>query len=149
VTELDLTQHDGIEPAQFAAMIKSASKAEIEALLAGPHRGPVLAAIFGRMPGQFRADRAGSTNTVIRWNITEGPAGTDTYAVVIADGGCTISTDPELEAKVSLTLNGYNFLQLISGNADPMMLFMTGKVKIAGNVTVAASVANLFDLPKG
>ena len=60
-----------------------------------------------------------------------------------------MSSDSGLEPKVAFTLAGYDFLQLISGNANPMMLFMTGKVKVKGDVALAANVANLFDLPKG
>jgi putative sterol carrier protein len=149
VTEFDLSGYADIEPAHFASMVKSASKDQIEALLAGPERTKVLDAIFDRMPGQFRADRAGGTDTVISWTITGGPAGDNAYHLVIANGACTVSSDSGLEPKVSFTLSGYDFLQLISGNANPMMLFMTGKVKVKGDVALAANVANLFDLPKG
>jgi len=149
VTEFDLSGYADIEPAQFASMVKSASKEQLEALLAGPERTKILDTIFDRMPGQFRADRAGNTDTVISWTITGGPNGDDVYYLVIAGGVCTVSSDSGLEPKVAFTLGGYDFLQLISGTANPMMLFMTGKVKVKGDVALAANVANLFDLPKG
>ena len=41
-----------------------------------------------------------------------------------------------------------DFLQLISGGANPMMMFMTGKLKAKGDLGLAANLANLFDLPK-
>jgi putative sterol carrier protein len=138
-----------LEPAEFAAKVKSASKDELEAVMASDERGKILDAIFGRFPGQFRADRAGATNAVIHWSITGRPdGGADTYEIVIADGVCTLSPAPQAEPKLSVTTGGVDFLQLISGNANPMMMFMTGKLKAKGDLGLAANLANLFDLPK-
>ncbi len=57
-------------------------------------------------------------------------------------------TAPQAEPKLTFTLAGYDFLQLIAGVANPMMLFMTGKVKAKGDLGLAANIANYFDLPK-
>jgi putative sterol carrier protein len=139
-----------VDPQQFAQRIKSASSAELNDLMSGDQRGKMLDEIFGRFPAQFRADRAGNTNAVIHWNITGRPdGGADTYEVVIADGACTVSATPEQEPKLAVTVSGPDFLNLISGNANPMMMFMTGKLKAKGDLGLAANLANLFDLPKG
>jgi putative sterol carrier protein len=138
------------DPAQLASKMKSASKDQIEAVLASDQRGKILDAIFERFPSQFRADKAGSTNAVIHWNITGRPDGaTDTYEVIVADGACTVNSAPQAEPKLTVNVGGYEFLQLITGNANPMMLFMTGKLKAKGDLGLAANLANLFDLPKG
>jgi len=150
MTDLDVSQFEGADGARFAALVKSASKDQLESLLAGDHRGSFLGAIFERMPGLFRADRAGSTNAVIHWNIGGRPdGGADTFELIIADGTCKLSPTPEQEPKLSFTLGGYDFLQLIAGLGNPMMMFMTGKVKAKGDLGLAANIANLFDLPKG
>ena len=94
MTEFDPAGFASVDPAQFAAMVKSASKDQLEAVMASEHRGKILDEIFSRFPSQFQADRAGSTNAVIHWNITGRPdGGTDTYEVVIADGACTRLAD--------------------------------------------------------
>jgi putative sterol carrier protein len=86
---------------------------------------------------------------VIHWSVTGRPdGGADTYEIVIADGVCTLSPAPQAEPKLSVTTGGVDFLQLISGNANPMMMFMTGKLKAKGDLGLAANLANLFDLPK-
>jgi putative sterol carrier protein len=150
MTDFDVSQFEGADGARFAALVKSASKDQLESLLAGDHRASFLAAIFERMPAQFRGDRAGSTNAVIHWNIGGRPDGTmDTFELVIADGACKLSPKPESEPKLTFTLGGYDFLQLIAGLGNPMMMFMTGKVKAKGDLGLAANIANLFDLPKG
>jgi putative sterol carrier protein len=146
----DLSDFSAVDPKQFAQKVKSASSAELNELMSGDKRGKVLDEIFGRFPAQFRADRAGATSAVIHWNITgRGDGGTDTYEVVIADGACTVSPAAEKEPKLAVTIGGADFLNLIAGNANPMMMFMTGKLKAKGDLGLAANLANLFDLPKG
>ena len=150
MTDFDPSTFSSVEPDQFAAMVKSASKDQLEAVLASDQRGKILDEIFSRFPKQFRADRAGGTNAVIHWNITGRPdGGTDTYEVVVADGTCTVSASPQAEPRLAVTLSGVDFLHLVTGNANPMMMFMTGKLKAKGDLGLAANLANLFDLPRG
>jgi putative sterol carrier protein len=139
-----------VEPAVFAEMVKSASKEQLEAVLASDRRSQILTEIFSRFPRQFRSDRAGSTNAVIHWNITGRPdGGVDAYELVIADGTCTLSPTPGADPKLTVTTGGVDFLQLITGNANPTMMFMTGKLKAKGDLGLAANLNNLFDMPRG
>jgi putative sterol carrier protein len=118
--------------------------------MAGEQRGKILGEIFSRFPKQFRADRAGSTNAVIHWNIGGRPDGeSDTYEVVIADGTCTVSSTPQADPKLTVAVGPVDFLNLITGNGNPMMMFMTGKLKAKGDLGLAANLQNLFDLPRG
>ena len=149
MSDFDPANFASADPAQFASYVKSASKSDLDAMLEGPHRKAILDEIFGRFPKQFRADRAGSTNAVIHWTVTGGPSGGDKYELVIADGGCTLSSSADAEPKLAVTTGGVDFLQLVTGNANPMMMAMTGKLKIKGDMGLAANLANLFDLPKG
>jgi putative sterol carrier protein len=149
MTDFDLSDFSSVDPKQFAQLVKSASDAQIKEVMTGEQRGKVLDAVFERMPKLFRADRAGSTNAVIHWNITDKPGGgVDTYELVIAGGACTLSPKPENDPKLSLTLGPVDFLKVVSGNGNPVMMFMTGKLKAKGDLGLAANIANLFDMPK-
>jgi putative sterol carrier protein len=144
-----MDQFADVDAATFAAMVKAGPKEQFDGYLSGDQRDPFLDAIFRRMPGQFRPEKAGATNAVVHWQITGAPDGTaNTYELVIADGACTLSPAPAAEPKVTFTLAGPDFLQLITGQGNPMMMFMTGKVKVKGDMGVAANIGNLFDLPK-
>jgi len=146
----DLSEFASADPAQFPQLVKSASADDLKALMSGDMRGKVLDEIFSRFPGQFRADRAGSTNAVIHWTVGgRADGGSDTYELVIADGACTLSPSPTADPKLALSMGGVDFLNLVTGNANPMMMFMTGKLKAKGDLGLAANLANLFDLPKG
>jgi putative sterol carrier protein len=147
--DFDLSDPSSLDPATFGKLVKSASDAQLTELMSGASRKKVLDEIFHRMPQGFRPDRAGSTNAVIHWNITGAPdGGADSYELVIADGACTLSETPSHDPKLAITMGGVDFLKLVSGNANPVMMFMTGKLKAKGDLTLASSIANLFDMPK-
>ena len=149
MTDFDLSDFGSVDPKQFAQLVKNAPADQIKAVMQGDQRSKVLDEIFGRMPALFRADRAGSTNAVIHWSIGDRPdGGLDTYELVIANGACTLSPEPANDPKLSLTVGAVDFLKVVSGNANPVMLFMTGKLKAKGDLGLAANIANLFDIPK-
>jgi putative sterol carrier protein len=149
MTEFDPARFMSLDAKQFATLVKSTPDAQIAAVMKSDKRGTILDQIFARMPSLFRADRAGATNAVIHWNISErAEGGVDTYEVVIANGTCHVSTTPEHDPKLALTLGPVEFLKVISGSANPVMMFMTGKLKAKGDLGLAANIANLFDVPK-
>jgi putative sterol carrier protein len=137
-----------VEPKEFARLVKSTPDATIADVMAGPDRGKILDQVFGRMPTLFRADRAGATRAVIHWTITGGPGGSDTYETVIEDGACTVTKQPVRDPKLAMTMDPVTFLKVVSGDGNPMMMFMTGKIKAKGDLGLAANVAKLFDIPK-
>jgi putative sterol carrier protein len=147
--DIDLSQF-AMDPARFAQAVKAAPADQLKALMQGNQRGAVLGEIFSRMPTLFRPDKAGNTSAVIHWHIGDRPdGGADTYELVIADGTCVLSPAPAHEPKLSVSLGGVDFLKLVSGSANPMMLFMTQKLKAKGDLGLAARIADLFDIPKG
>ncbi|MFG2038651.1 SCP2 sterol-binding domain-containing protein [Dactylosporangium sp. NPDC048998] len=151
MTDLDaLGDFTSVDPKQFAQLVKSAPDSKLADIMNSPQRKTVLDAIFSRFPELFRADRAGSTNAIIHWSITGAPdGGADSYELVIADGACTLSPSPEQDPKLAITVGPVDFLKVVSGVGNPMMMFMTGKLKAKGDLGLAANIANLFDIPKG
>ncbi len=149
MSEFDPATFGTVGPKEFAQLVKSTPADQLKAAMQGEHRGAILDEIFGRMPGLFRPDRAGGTNAVVHWVVGDRPdGGADTYELVIANGTCTLSPKPENDPKLSLNLGAVDFLKVVSGNANPVMLFMTGKLKAKGDLGLAANIANLFDIPK-
>ncbi|MEU5562943.1 SCP2 sterol-binding domain-containing protein [Micromonospora musae] len=149
MTDFDPANFANVGPKEFAQLVKSTPDDKIAQVMSGDMRGKVLGEVFHRMPSLFRADRAGSTNAVIHWDITGRPdGGSDTYEVVIENGACTVTETPQREPKLTLTMGPVEFLKIVSGGANPVMMFMTGKLKAKGDLGLAANIANLFDIPK-
>ena len=149
MADIDVSTFANADPKQFAQLVKAASNDQLNAVMTGELRQRVLDEVFDRMPTLFRADRAGTTNAVVHWTVGDGPdGGSDTYELVIADGACVVSPSPAHEPKLALMLGGVDFLKVVSGNANPVMLFMTGKLKAKGDLGLAAKIGDLFDIPK-
>ena len=149
MADIDFDNLEGIEPQQFRQLVKQTSDQKLAELMGGEHRGRILDAIFTRFPKQFRADKAGDLQAVIHWVVGGGPDGrSDTYQLVIENGSCTSSATPDREPRLTLTLGAVDFLKVVSGAGNPMMMFMTGKIKAKGDLGLATNLANLFNLPR-
>ncbi len=139
-----------VEPAEFIQIVKKMSDKDVTALMATGNREAILHAIFSRMPELFRADRAGSTTATTHWSITGRPDGAaDEWTVRFADGTCSALPGHEGEATLTLTMSPVDFTKVITKSGNPVMMFMTGKIKAKGDLGLAANIANFFDIPKG
>jgi putative sterol carrier protein len=138
-----------VDPQEFAQLVKKTPNDELKQVMQSERRGVILGEIFERMPSLFRPEKAASLNAVIHWNIGDRPdGGADTYEIVIADGKCEVSPTPVHEPKVAINVGAVDFLKVVSGNGNPVMMFMTGKLKAKGDLGLAANISNYFDIPK-
>jgi putative sterol carrier protein len=147
-TAIDPSQIDADELAKNMAQ---ATDEQLTELMSGPMRDQILDEIFRRMSEHFRAEAAGDTDAVIHWQIDGGPDGrTADYETVIRDGACDVHRGFQSDSsRVTFKIGGADFLRLVTGNAAGPMLFMSGKLKIEGDMMFAASAASLFTIPKG
>ena len=149
MTDFNAESLASIGPKEFAQLVKTTPDATLAEVMAGDSRTKILDEVFNRMPTLFRADRAGATQAVIHWNITGGAGGaTDSYETVIENGACTVTDQPAREPKLAMTMDPVTFLKVVSGDGNPMMMFMTGKIKAKGDLGLAAQIAKLFDIPR-
>jgi putative sterol carrier protein len=149
MTDFSPESLNSIGPKEFAQLVKATPDSQIADVMAGDARTKILDEVFNRMPTLFRAEKAGSTSAVIHWIITGGAAGaSDTYETVIENGACTVTNKAERDPKLAMTMDPVTFLKVVSGDGNPMMMFMTGKIKAKGDLGLAANVAKLFDIPK-
>jgi putative sterol carrier protein len=143
--DLDLARMD---PRNFARIIARASKDQIESVTARPGlRDRVLDEVFRRMEVHFRGDRAGATRAVVHFHLTGG-ADDDVREVIIENAACTINKGTTRDPRAAVTLGPVEFLKLATGNASAPVLFMTGKLKVKGDLGFAAGFMSLFDIPK-
>jgi putative sterol carrier protein len=149
MTDFNVESLSAIGPKEFAQLVKTTPDSKLAEVMGGESRGKILDEVFGRMPTLFRADKAGATTAVIHWILTGGAGGTsDTYETVIENGACTVTNQPARDPKLAMTMDPVTFLKVVSGDGNPMMMFMTGKIKAKGDLALAAQVAKLFDIPK-
>jgi len=145
---LDLSK---VDPTHFATLVARASKAQLEAVVAErPLRDRLLGEIFARMGAHIRQDRTKNLHAVVHWRLTggHGDGGYDRYETVISHGSCSVSRDMREKPKATITIGPADFFKLITHQATPAVLFVTGKLKVKGDLAFAAGLIGFFDLPK-
>jgi putative sterol carrier protein len=147
----DAVEPTQVDAAEFARNLGQATDEQLAELMAGEMREQILTEIFRRMVEHFRADSGRDVDAVIHWRIGgRADGGHDEYETVIRGGACEAHRGFESEgARVTFTIGGADFLKLVTGNAAGPMLFMSGQLKIEGDLMFAASAASLFTIPKG
>ncbi len=62
--------------------------------------------------------------------------------VIVIDGTAISTTDAPTDCTISLSLE--NLEDLLAGDLNPTMAFMTGKVKVDGDMSVAMALSKLI-----
>jgi putative sterol carrier protein len=102
-------------------------------------------AIFDAMPGQLNADAAKGMNSVIQFNLT-GDGGGE-YHVEIKDGACSVNKGAHASPNMTMTMAAQDYVDMITGKLNGQMAFMSGKLKIAGDMGLAMKMQSLFKRP--
>lgn len=135
----------------FTRVVRDVPPERLEQVMHSPARKPILDGIFWQMPKQLNVGEASNITTSIRWSITGRADGAvDTYQLELDNGRCWVARGRDLQApRLTVTIDGVDFLRLVSGNLDPMQAYFKGQIKLAGDIMVAAKLAALFRMPGG
>jgi putative sterol carrier protein len=135
----------------FARLVTNATADQVDAVMTLPAlRKGVLDEIFRRMGRHFLRDRGERVTAVVHWRLTGGTGigGYDRYETIIENGTCVVNSVKTRFPRVTITLNPADFLRLITGNASAPVLFMTGGLRVKGDLAFAAGLSSLFRLPR-
>lgn len=136
-----------IDPDQYAALVRDASDEQLDEGMR-VNRELILGEIFRRMGDHFDADKAGKVDAVIEWRILEPEEGEyDRWQMVIEARRCAVERDGDRKPSVTYTVGPVDFIRLISGNKSGPELFMLGKLKVRGNLMLAARMPSWFHIP--
>ena len=105
---------------------------------------PTVQETFDAMPGRFRADKASGTNATIQYDISGDGGGT--WNAVIKDGSCAVSQGAAATPNLSLQIAAQDWLDMLSGKQSGQMLFMSGKLKVKGDMGLAMKLGSMFQM---
>jgi putative sterol carrier protein len=103
-----------------------------------------LGGIFEEMAKRFLPEKAAGRTAVIEYDINLAD-GTEIYQLDVAGGACSVSKGATKEASVALTLAAPDFLRLITGKLNGVNAFMSGKLKLKGDMMLAQTMQGWFD----
>jgi putative sterol carrier protein len=105
----------------------------------------IVKAIFDGMAANFQPDKAAGVSAVIQYDITGDGGGA--WNAVIEDGTCSINEGAHDAPKMTLTMDAQDWIDMITGTLDGQQAFMTGKLKIKGDMSLAMKMGQFFAPP--
>jgi hypothetical protein len=138
---------EGFDSAALAQLVRSTPPDQLAQGIE-LNREAIIGEVFRRFPEQL-TDAGRRHDAVIQWRISggSGPGGYDRWFVVIRAGHCETGRELDLRPRVTLTVGPVDFLRLVTANASPTRLFLTGRLRIRGDVPFATRLPQLFAVP--
>jgi putative sterol carrier protein len=96
------------------------------------------------MPGQFKADKAGDMNATVQFDLA-GEGGGQWYAT-INQGACTVTEGATANPQATIRMAASDYVDMTTGKLNPMTAFMTGKVKVEGDLATVMKFQTLFGM---
>jgi putative sterol carrier protein len=142
----------GIDASDFSALsaaVEQKSNEELVAAIQQQEGGAngVLGQVFAGMVDSFNPTKAAGQQATVQYEISA-PDGTHEWAMRIADGRCQVEPGRAESPRVTIRIGLADFLRLITGKANGMQLFMTGKLKVSGDLFFAQTYQGWFDRPQ-
>jgi putative sterol carrier protein len=140
-----------IDASEYGALTRTVKSLPADQLLAaiqaqegGAKR--LLDQVFNGMAQAFRPEKAAGQSATVQFDI-DTPEGVQQYALAVADGACTVHHGPAESPRTTIKAGLVDFLKLITNNLNPMQAFMTGKLKVTGDLFFGQTAMNWFDRP--
>ena len=95
---------------------------------------------FEGLPSRSDPDKISGVNNTYRFDVD----GAGSWTVDVRDGNVAVAQGGEAEPDVTIAVSEENFQKLISGDLNPTTAYMTGKLKIKGDMGAAMKLQKLF-----
>ncbi len=89
-----------------------------------------------------KPDKVAEINAIYEFQI-DGPDG-GVWSIDLTVPGGSVCSGSTGKATCTVSMVDENFVKLVTGQLNPQMAFMTGKLKVAGNMGLALKLANIL-----
>ncbi|MEO7019932.1 MAG: SCP2 sterol-binding domain-containing protein [Ktedonobacteraceae bacterium] len=100
--------------------------------------------LFETLPSKFNAQAATGVTKTLQWNITGEETGV--WAFRIVDGVGQLITGGVEKPDATFTTSAKTWTAIAEGTQDAMKAFMTGKLKVTGDMMLAMKVPQFFPI---
>ena len=138
---------DQVTAEEFVGLVANATDEQILEVVRAVGTKETLNRIFDNFPERFVPDKAQGVDAEIQFVVTD-ESEEFPHVVTVRNGTCTTEEKPVDDPKVTLTADLVSFVKLITGQAQGVQLFMTGKLKVGGDLMFSQRIMTFFETPK-
>ncbi|MER7756980.1 SCP2 sterol-binding domain-containing protein [Kitasatospora sp. NPDC097643] len=99
--------------------------------------------LFEALATRFKHENAAGLNRTLQWKITDEEPGV--WAFEIKDGQGRLIPGGVADPDTTFITTSETWMAIAEGRQDAMRAFMTGKLKVKGDMMLAMKVPNLFE----
>jgi putative sterol carrier protein len=133
-------------PARVYARVTELSDDEFAELMAEQEtRDKVIDTLVAHMSSLYVGDE--KVDAVIHVKLWDRPGGGyDHRELVLKDGRCTVSDEPEHEPRLTLKVRPEDLRRIVNGDAGPRRLALQRRLTVLGDIRFGMKLQDLFDL---
>jgi putative sterol carrier protein len=98
--------------------------------------------VFDNMASRLNKDAAKGLNAIYQFDLAGDGGGK--WAVLINNDQCQVQPGAHASPNITISMAAQDYLDMVNGKLNGQMAFMTGKLKIAGDMGLALKLQNLF-----
>ena len=98
--------------------------------------------VFEEMPSRLNKDAAKGLNAVYQFDLSGDGGGK--WAVLIKDEHCSVQEGGHSAPNITISMAAKDYLDMVAGKLNGQMAFMTGKLRIQGDMGLALKLQSLF-----
>ncbi len=135
-----MTPYDASELAEFLDGRKEAAIGESVSAMGV---NTALGRAFATVEASFSAERAEGVSAVIQWDVAT-PDGPRSWQVSVAEGTVSVAPGSPATPRVTLGVDVADLLAFLAGRLDGMQAFMSGRLRVSGDLMVAQAMQAWF-----
>jgi putative sterol carrier protein len=98
--------------------------------------------VFEQMPSRFKKEAAVGFNAVYQFDLSGEGGGK--WQVSINNDKCDIKEGAHPSPNTTFSMTAQDYLDMVAGKLNPQMAFMSGKLRISGDMGLALRFQGLF-----
>ena len=99
---------------------------------------------FDMMPSRFNKEAAKGLNAIYQFDLSGDGGGK--WHVIINNDSCEVKEGPAASPSITISMTAQDYLDMLSGKLNGQMAFMSGKLKIKGDMGLAMKLAGMFGI---
>lgn len=97
---------------------------------------------FDQMPSRFNKEAAKGLKAVYQFDLSGDGGGK--WSVAIDNDKCAVSEGAAASPNITISMTAQDYLDMLSGKLNGQVAFMSGKLRISGDMGLALRMQSLF-----